>query len=324
MSHDQPTFADVERAAARITSHIHHTPVLTCAAIDQMVGARLFFKAEHLQRTGSFKLRGACNAVLALGPEQAKRGVATHSAGNHGQALALAAGVRAAPAWVVMPRTAAVVKQAAVAGYGAVVELVEPTLAAREAALAAVLARTGATAVHPYDDALVIAGQATAAHELVAAVDGLDALLAPVSGGGLLAGTALAAPAGVAVFGCEPAGDDDAARAMAAGRVLGPGAGATVADGLAGVALGVRTFAIIRQHVRAIALVGEASIVGAMKLIWERMKQVVEPAAAVPLAALLEGSLDLRGARIGIILSGGNVDMHRLPWALRRVGEEAL
>lgn len=316
MSEALPTIAEVRAAAERIRPYAHRTPVLTCASLDAMTGAALFFKCENFQRAGAFKFRGAANAVLSLTDEEASRGVATHSSGNHAAALALAARLRGVPAHVVMPRTAKAVKRAAVAGYGARIVLCEPTLAAREATLADVVAAAGATVVHPYNDARVIAGQGTAALELLADVPGLDLVLAPVGGGGLLSGTAIAV-AGVSqntrVVGAEPAAADDAFRSLHEGRIVPSVDPRTVADGLL-TSLGTLTFAIIRERVAEIVTVSEEAIVAAMRHTWERMKIVIEPSSAVPLGALLEGKLPAAGRRIGVILSGGNVDLADLPW----------
>ena len=316
MAEALPTIAEVRAAAERIGTFAHRTPVLTCASLDAMTGAALFFKCENFQRVGAFKFRGAANAVLSLGDEEAGRGVATHSSGNHAAALALAARLRGVTAHVVMPRTAKAVKRAAVAGYGARIVLCEPTLAAREATLADVVAATGATVVHPYNDARVIAGQGTAALELLADVPGLDVVMTPVGGGGLLSGTAIAV-AGVSpntrVVGAEPAAADDAFRSLEEGRIVPSLDPRTVADGLL-TSLGTLTFAVIRERVAGIVTVSEAAIVAAMRHTWERMKIVIEPSSAVPLGALLEGKLPAAGRRIGVILSGGNVDLADLPW----------
>jgi len=316
LSEGLPTIAEVRAATERIRPYAHRTPVLTCASLDAMTGAALFFKCENFQRVGAFKFRGAANAVLSLSDEEASRGVATHSSGNHAAALALAARLRGIPAHVVMPRTAKAVKRAAVAGYGARIVLCEPTLAAREATLADVVAATGATVVHPYNDARVIAGQGTAALELLADVPGLDLVLAPVGGGGLLSGTAIAV-AGVSpntrVVGAEPAAADDAFRSLQAGRIVPSVDPKTVADGLL-TSLGTLTFAVIRERVAEIVTVSEDAIVAAMRHTWERMKIVIEPSSAVPLGALLEGKLPAAGRRIGVIISGGNVDLADLPW----------
>ena len=311
-----PTITDIRQAAERIRPHAHRTPVMTCRSLDQRVGAQVFMKCENLQKVGAFKFRGACNAVFSLTDAQAARGVATHSSGNHAQALALAARMRGIPAYIVMPRNAPAVKQAAVAGYGGIITLCEPTLAARESTLAEVVAATGAEVVHPYNDARVIAGQGTAALELLADVPDLDVIMAPVGGGGLLSGTAIAARAvapQIRVIAAEPAGADDAFRSLAARHIIPSVQPQTIADGLL-TSLGDLTFPIIREHVEQIVTVSEAAIVAAMKFVWERAKLVVEPSGVVPIAALWEEAIDLRGLRVGVILSGGNVDLEHLPW----------
>ena len=311
-----PTLDDVRRAAARIGGQVHRTPVLSSRSLDQMAGAHLFFKCENLQRVGAFKFRGATNAVLSLDEAEAARGVATHSSGNHAAALALAARNRGVPAWVVMPRTAPAVKRAAVAGYGARIVTCEPTLAARESTLAEVVRDTGAAVVHPYNDPRVIAGQGTAALELLEEVPRLDVIMTPVGGGGLLSGTAIAARGsspGVRVIGTEPAGADDACRSLAEGRILPSVNPQTVCDGLL-TSLGELTFAAIRTHVERIVTVADEAVIRAMRHVLERMKIVIEPSSAVPVAVALEHLVDLRELRVGIILSGGNVDLDRLPW----------
>jgi len=280
------------------------------------VGARVFFKCENFQKVGAFKYRGACNAVFSLSEEEAARGVATHSSGNHAQALALAARMRGIPAYIVMPRTAPAVKKAAVLGYGGQVSLCEPTLAAREAALDEVVARTGAEIVHPYNDERVMAGQGTAVMELLEDVPDLDVVMTPVGGGGLLGGTAVAATElkpGIRVIAGEPEGADDAFRSLALGSIqpsIGP---KTIADGLL-TSLGTLTFPIIRERVEQIVTVSDAGIIETMKFIWERMKIVVEPSGTVPAAVLWERKIDLSGLKVGVILSGGNVDLGNLPW----------
>jgi threonine dehydratase len=269
-----------------------------------------------LQRVGAFKARGACNAVFSLDAESARRGVVTHSSGNHGAALAYAAQRRGIPAWVVMPDNASKVKQANVRRSGATVRLCAPTVAAREAACDAVARETGATLVHPFDDPRVIAGQGTAALELVEASDDLDAVIAPCGGGGLLSGTAIAVTSwrlGIDVLGAEPANADDAARGFASGTLEPLAATTTIADGLR-TTLSARTLGALRKHVRAFGTCSEEAIVRAMRMMFERMKQVVEPSSAVPLACQLEHTLDVTGRRVGIIVSGGNVDLDRLPW----------
>ena len=313
---DLPDLAAIRAAAARIAPHVHQTPVMTCAAIDAEAGASLFFKCEHLQRVGAFKARGACNAVFSLDAGQAKRGVVTHSSGNHGAALAYAAKRRGIPAWVVMPENAPAVKQANVRRFGATVRLCAPTVDAREAACDEVARATGATLIHPFDDPRVIAGQATAALELVEAIEGLDVVIAPCGGGGLLSGTSIAATSvrrDIVVLGAEPANADDATRSFAAGSLQPLAPTVTIADGLR-TTLSSRTLGAIREHVRAFGTCSEAAIVQAMRMLFERMKQVVEPSGAVPLACVLERSLDVTGKRVGIIISGGNVDLDRLPW----------
>jgi len=309
-------FADIQEAAVRIEGMVHRTPVLTCATLDALTGARLFFKCENFQKVGAFKMRGATNAVFSLTESAAVRGVATHSSGNHAQALALAARLRGVPAYVVMPRNAPAVKQAAVNDYGAEIISCEPTLAAREATLAAVVARTGAVFVHPYDNDQIIAGQGTAALELLTDHPDLTVVMAPVGGGGLLSGTALAtrtlAPDAV-VIAAEPAGADDAYRSLAAGHIIPSVNPQTVADGLL-TSLGERNFPLIQEHVQAIWTVADGDIVAAMRLVWERMKIIIEPSAAVCLAAVLARPDEVRGRRIGIIITGGNVDLDQLPW----------
>jgi threonine dehydratase len=315
--HEQvPTLEIIRAAARRIEPFVHRTPVLRCDSLDRLAGAELFFKCENLQKVGAFKARGAHNAVFSLDDEIAARGVATHSSGNHAQALSLAARNRGVEAHVVMPSNSAAVKVEAVRGYGASITFCEPTLEARETTLDEVVRRTGAAFVHPYDNYAIIAGQATAALELLEQVPELHVVMAPVGGGGLLSGTALAthylSPA-TRVIAAEPAGADDAYRSLEAGRIIPQTNPQTIADGLR-TSLGERNFPIIAEHVERIVTVGEQGIVDAMRAIWERMKSIVEPSSAVPLAALLEGGVDLAGLRVGIILSGGNVDLAELPW----------
>jgi len=313
---DDPTFADVRAAAERIAPYVHRTPVATCASINRMAGCSLHFKCEHVQKVGAFKARGATNAVFSLSDEEADRGVCTHSSGNHAAALARAAGLRGIPAHIVMPSSAPPVKKAAVAGYGALITECEPTLEAREATLAEVQRRTGATFVHPYDDPRVIAGQGTAALELLGDVPNLDGVLAPVGGGGLASGTVLAVTAfapGVEVWGAEPAGADDAFRSLRDGRRYPSVAPTTIADGLL-TSLSDRTFRILRGGLAGILTVDDEAIVRAMRLLWERAKLLVEPSSAVPLAAVLADPSRFAGRRVGVILSGGNVDLDRLPW----------
>jgi len=311
-----PTLDDIRRAAERIRPYAHRTPVFTCASLDERLGAFIFLKCENFQKVGAFKFRGAANAVFSLSEEAAERGVATHSSGNHAQALALAARLRGIPAHIVMPDNAPAVKKAAVAGYGGRITFCEPTLKARETTLEAVVRDTGAEIVHPYNDDRVIAGQGTAALELLADVLGLDAVMTPVGGGGLLSGTAIAATElrpGIRVIAAEPEGADDAFRSLQAGRIIPSTSPKTIADGLL-TSLGDRTFPVIRERVERIVTVSESAIIAAMKFVWERAKLVIEPSSAVPVAALWEKKIDLSGLRVGIILSGGNVDLNRLPW----------
>jgi threonine dehydratase len=313
---DEPTIGEIIEAARRVKPFVHRTPVLTCSALDQMCGASLFFKCENFQKAGSFKARGATNAVLSLDECAARRGVATHSSGNHAAALALAARWRGVNAYVVMPENAPAVKRRAVVGYGAEIITCKPTLAAREAGLAEVVERTGATVIHPYNDCRIIAGQGTAAMELCEEVPDLDVIMVPVGGGGLISGTAIAVRGSslrIRVIGVEPALADDACRSLQAGKIIPSAYPNTAADGLR-TSLGDLTFPIIRRYVEQIVTVGEEEIVTAMRHIWERMKIIVEPSSAVPLAALLAGRVNLSGRRVGIIFSGGNLDLDRLPW----------
>jgi threonine dehydratase len=309
----EPTLNDIRQAQARIRPHAHWTPVLRCHSLDEMAGASLFFKCENLQKVGAFKFRGACNAVLSLSEEQAACGVATHSSGNHAQALALAARIRGIPATIVMPSNAPEVKKAAVAGYRGEIVLCEPTLKAREETLAVVVAKSGMVVIHPYNNYDVIAGQGTAALELLEDVPDLDAILVPVGGGGLLSGTLIASKGispKVKVIATEPEGADDAYRSWKAGEIIPMVGPKTVADGLL-TSLGDKTFPVIMRLVDGIFTVSDEAILKAMRLIWERAKLVVEPSGAVPLGMLLEQKIDLCGKKVGIILSGGNVDLSR-------------
>lgn len=311
-----PTIDDVRDAGRRIGPYVHRTPVLTCAGLNDMVGATVFFKCENFQKTGAYKFRGATNAVLQLTDEEVSRGVTTHSSGNHAAAVSQAARARGVPAYIVMPSTAPAVKKAAVAGYGGQITFCEPVLAARETAVAEIIARTGARLIHPYNDPMVIAGAGTVALELLEDVPRLDAVIAPVGGGGLMSGTALAVAAAsphTQVIGAEPEGADDAYRSLIEGRVLPSIAPKTIADGLLSQ-LGDVTFAIIRSHVERIVTVGDDLIINSMRHVWERMKIVIEPSAAVSVAVLFGDKIDLKGKRIGVILSGGNVDLDRVPW----------
>ncbi len=310
------TINEIREAARRITHYIHRTPVLTCSAIDDQAGCNLFFKCENFQKVGAFKMRGATNAVFSLSDDNVAKGVATHSSGNHAQALALAARLRGVPAYVVMPTSAPEVKRLAVAGYGAEIIDCEPTLQAREETLNKVVERTGAVFVHPYNNEKIIAGQGTAALELLEDQPNLDVVMAPVGGGGLLSGTALATRAlapDARIIAAEPSGADDAARSFAAGHIIPSVHPNTVADGLL-TSLGELTFPIILDHVEIIWTVDDAAIIAAMRLIWERMKIIVEPSSAVCLAALLQHKGEMKDFNIGIIISGGNVDLDHLPW----------
>jgi threonine dehydratase len=306
-----PTFEDIQQAAVRIKPYAHRTPVMTCTSLDELAEAHLFCKCENLQKVGAFKFRGACNTVFSLSDAEAQRGVATHSSGNHGAAVALAARLRGIPALIVMPSNAPSVKRDAVAGYGGTIIWCEPTQEARESTLANVVAETGAMFIPPYNDARVIAGQGTAALEFLEDVPDLDVIIAPVGGGGLISGTALTIAAlspTTRVLAAEPKGADDAYRSLQAGELIPSVNPQTIADGLR-TSLGDLTFAIMRQHVEQIVTVSEAAITRAMHLVWQRMKIIIEPSAAVPVAAVLDQQIDAAGKRIGIILSGGNIDL---------------
>jgi threonine dehydratase len=310
------TLHDIQQAAQRIQPHIHRTPVLTNESLDQKVGVQVFLKCENFQKVGAFKFRGACNAVFSLSDEQAACGVSTHSSGNHAQALALAAWLSGIPAYIVMPNNAPAVKKAAVAGYGGKITFCEPTLEAREATLAKVVQETGATIVHPYNDEQVIAGQGTAALELLEEVPDLDVVIAPVGGGGLLSGTSIAATEtkkGIRVVGAEPEMADDAYRSLKAREIIPSVRPKTIADGLL-TSLGKLTFPLIQEHVEQIVTVSEQGIIDSMRFIWERAKIIIEPSAAVAVGVLWEGKIDLHGSKVGVILSGGNVDLEKLPW----------
>jgi threonine dehydratase len=312
----------IEQAHERIKPYIHRTPVLTCTAIDAIAGCYIFFKCENFQKVGAFKARGAMNAALCLTPEDLKKGLATHSSGNHAQAIARAANILNTPSFIVMPRTAPLIKKKGVEGYGGKIFDCEPTLEARETMLSQVIENTGATEIHPFNNYDVIAGQATAAKELIEEINGLDIIMAPVGGGGLLSGTALSAhffSPGTIVIGAEPAGADDAYRSMKSGRIEASQAN-TVADGLL-TNLCEKTFSIIRKHVKEILTVSDEEIIAAMRLVWERMKIIVEPSCAVPLAALMKNKEKFAGKRIGIILSGGNVDLDKMAMLFSMAGE---
>ena len=311
-----PDIKTIREAAERIKPFINHTPVLTCKSLNQVVNGELFFKCENFQKVGAFKFRGASNAVFSLSDKDANRGVATHSSGNHAQALSLAAKNRVIKAHIVMPKNAPQVKIRAVEGYGGNIIFCEPTLKARETTLARIVEETGATFIHPYNDYRVIAGQGTSALELLKEVKNLDVVMAPIGGGGLLSGTALTVSnlsPQTKVIGAEPEGADDAYRSFYQGKLIPSTNPKTIADGLL-TSLGDKTFPIIRKYVHEIVTVSEEAIISSMRLIWERMKIVIEPSAAVPFGVLLESKIDLKGKRIGIIISGGNVDLDKLPF----------
>jgi threonine dehydratase len=311
------SLADIEAARARIGPYVRRTPVLTSDLLDEQAGAGLFFKCENLQHIGAFKARGAANAVLSLTDEAAAKGVATHSSGNHAAAVARAAGLRGIPAYIVMPEGAAPPKAAQVERLGGRITWCAPTLAAREETAARIVAETGAAMIHPYDNAAVMAGQGTAGLELMEDAPDLDVVIAPIGGGGLISGVSTAVKAlrpTARVVGAEPAGADDAARSLAAGRLIPLTEANTIADGLR-ASLSPSTFDHIRRGVDAIATVSEPAIVEAMRALWEQLKVIVEPSAAVAYAAVREGKVDAKGRQVGIILTGGNADLDRLPWA---------
>lgn len=313
---DIPVFANIENAHLIVQKYAHRTPVLTSSSINNIVGGNIFFKCENFQKVGAFKFRGACNAVFLLSNEDALKGVATHSSGNHAAALALAAKMRGINAHIVMPDNSPEVKKKAVAGYGAKITYCEPTLQARESTLAKVIEKTGATEIHPYNNFNIIAGQGTAAKEMIEDFGNFDIILVPVGGGGLLSGTAISTKLMLLkckVIAAEPAGADDAFRSFRAKKIIPSVNPNTIADGLL-TSLGERNFAIIMDLVDDIVTVAETRIVEAMRMIWERMKIIIEPSSAVPLAAILEGKVDIQNKKVGIILSGGNVDLGRLPF----------
>ena len=311
-----PDLLMIRAAHERIAPRIHRTPVITSSSLDQIAGAQLYFKCENLQRTGSFKIRGATNAVFSLTDEQAVRGVAAPSSGNHGAALAQAARWRGIPAFVVMPSNSSAAKKRAVEAYGGQITECEPNMASREATCAALIEKTGAHLVHAYNDVRVIAGQGTATLELLEQVPDLDIVIAPVSGGGLLSGTAIAAKSmrpGIRVVAGEPKNADDAFRSLASGKLEPAATAETMADGLRAT-LCPLTFAILRERVDEISLVTEEEIVAAMLLLWERAKLVIEPSGAVAAATVLHRKIGAEGKKVGVILSGGNMDLHKLPF----------
>ncbi len=311
-----PTLSTIREAHARIKPYIHRTPVLSSHILNDKLGAEIFFKCENFQKVGAFKARGACNAVMSLTDDQAKRGVVTHSSGNHGAALAWAAGLRGIKATIVVPNNAPHPKKFAIDAYGATIVYCEPNVAAREAAVDKLIAEQNLELVHPFNDYRVMNGQGTAALELLEKVSDLDIVMSPLGGGGLLSGTALASKGikpGVRVYGGEPAGADDGYRSFASGVRVTDAAPNTICDGLR-TGLGDKTFDIIRNHVDGIALASEENIVRAMRMTWELLKIVCETSCCPPLGAILEGNLDVKGKRVGIILTGGNVDLDKLPW----------
>jgi threonine dehydratase len=320
------TWQAILDAHIRIKERIHLTPVMTSASLDAMAGARLFFKCENLQKTGSFKIRGASNAILALSREEAARGIVTQSSGNHGAAVACAAGWRGVPAFIVMPKNAPAVKVRTIEAYGGKITFCEPKVSSRNEVCAKVQTETGAALIHPFDNDEIIAGQATAAKELLEEVPDLDAVFAPVSGGGLLSGTCLGAKGlhpGIRIFGCEPERADDAFRSLSSGTLQSLESSDTIADGLR-ASLAPRTFAILRDNVERVLLASEAEIVSAMRTVWERMKIIIEPSSAVAIAPLLKSGavagLDLpkradgKPPKLGVIFSGGNIDLSALPF----------
>src|SRR5580692_1417600 len=311
-----PGFDAIKAARERIAGHVRRTPVLTSESLNDELGAQLHFKCENLQVSGAFKARGAFSAVLNLPPALAARGVVTHSSGNHGAALALAARSRGVSAYVVAPRTTPLSKQQNMLRYGAKLQLCEPTLAAREAAAQQIIANTGATLIHPFDNADVMAGQGTVALELLEQVPDLDVIVCPIGGGGLISGAAVAAHgvnARLKILGAEPEGADDAWRSRDAGVITPVAQPASLADGLLAT-IAPSTFEVIRTQVHAVGTASEAQLVAAMRRVWEELKIIIEASSAVPVAALLNGSLPVAGQRVGVVLTGGNVDLQNLPW----------
>jgi threonine dehydratase len=311
-----PNKNDIELAVNLIKPYINHTPILTSSSFNKVYNSEFYFKCENFQKVGAFKSRGAVHALLRLSKEKVKKGVGTHSSGNHAQALARAAKIFNIPAYIVMPENSPQVKVDAVKEYGGNISFCKPTLEARESTLKKIVKETGATEVHPYDNFDIITGQATAAKELIDKVSGLDLILCPVGGGGLLSGTALSAyffSDTTHVIACEPAGADDAYRSFLSGKIVPSISPNTIADGLL-TSLGQRNFPIIQKYVDEVVTVGEKTIIQAMKLIYERMKIVIEPSSAVPFAAVIEGKISVSDKKVGIILSGGNVDLKNLPF----------
>jgi threonine dehydratase len=313
---ENPTLATIRAAHERIKPYIHRTPVLSSRVLNDQVGAEIYFKCENFQKVGAFKARGACNAVMLLTDEQVARGVVTHSSGNHGAALAWAARIRGVKATIVVPENAPAPKKRAIAAYGATIVYCAPTVAAREAAVRELIDQHGYELVHPFDDVRVIAGQGTAALELLEERPDLEVVISPLGGGGLLSGTAIASKGvkpGITVYGGEPKGADDGFRSLGSGTRVTEMTPNTICDGLRTV-LSERTFDIIRRNADGIGVASEENVIRAMRLIWERLKIIIEPSCCPPLGAILEGSLDVRGKRVGIILTGGNLDLDKLPW----------
>ncbi|MBI1939230.1 MAG: pyridoxal-phosphate dependent enzyme [Ignavibacteriales bacterium] len=311
-----PAKQDIIEAHERIKRQVHHTPVLTSSSINKIADCKIYFKCENFQKVGAFKFRGASNAVLSLNKNDLQKGVATHSSGNHAAALSLAAKMKNIPAYIVMPRTAPEIKKRAVENYGAQITFCEPTLKSREETLAKIVDETGAAFIHPYDNYSIIAGQATCGKEVLEELHNLDFIVAPVGGGGLLSGTCLSAKyfsPQTKVIGAEPQGADDAFRSLRDGVIHPSVNPKTICDGLL-TQLSERTFNIIRNHADEIITVDEGSIISAMKMIWERMKIIIEPSSAVTLAAILKNKEKFSGKKVGLILSGGNVDLENLPW----------
>lgn len=311
-----PTYDDVLTAHERIAPHIHRTPVLTSSYFNDLTGAEIFFKCENFQKAGAFKVRGATNAVFGLSDEDATNGVCTHSSGNHALSLSYAAGRRGIPCNVVMPRTAPEAKKAAVRGYGGTITECEPSTTSREAVFAEVQAATGGNFVHPYNDPRVIAGQGTCSRELMEQTGGVDVVVAPIGGGGMISGTCLTlsniAPE-TQIIASEPEQADDAYRSFKAGHIIADDAPQTIADGLK-VPLKDLTWHFVKNHVTDILTASEQEIIDAMRLTWERMKLVMEPSCAVPLATILKNPDTFRGKRVGVVITGGNVDLGKLPW----------
>jgi len=311
-----PDFNDVKKAAKRISPHAHNTPVLQSSWFNRETGGNLYFKCENFQKVGAFKFRGACNAILNLPEEEGEKGIVTHSSGNHAQAVALASKMAGYPATIVMPENAPKVKVIAVRQYGADIVFCESTIKSREETAQKIIQKTGATFIHPYNHPDVIAGQGTCAKELLEEIPGLDIIIAPVGGGGLISGTLIAAKAikpDITVIGAEPKLADDAWRSLKSGKIEPVLRTDTIADGLR-TSLGTLTFSIIRTHIDDIVTVPEESIIRDMRRVWERMKIIIEPSCAVPVSAIMDGKVDVTGKKVGVIITGGNVDLNELPW----------